>query len=392
MRAVAVTSLAACSLLAALVTPAGATAGHVAPRTTWTVQRVPSPRGATASLLEGVSCTSSVQCTAVGIATTPREYPLLAASWNGRAWRAQAVPTPAGSLSNALNGVACTSASHCVAVGYRVYGAGYADTLVEVWNGTAWSIQGSPNHVGGDYDELARVACASATSCQAVGYYSTSRGATYALAEGWNGHRWSVEPVAQPAGAATASVMLAGVACPSASSCTAVGHEESRASVSLTLIERWNGARWAIARSPNPRGADSSELRAVACRSASSCVAVGDYSVRSGHFRALVERWSGAAWALQASPSRPGATEAYLDAVSCTGGACTAVGWVQTTPLNSFTLIEVLHGAGWTIAPSPTPAGSTASLADVACVTATTCTAVGSFAVRQSATPLALHR
>ena len=54
----------------------------------------------------------------------------MAERWNGTAWAMQSIPNPNG--SGQLNGVSCTSASACTAVGY--YG-GYV-TLAERWNGT----------------------------------------------------------------------------------------------------------------------------------------------------------------------------------------------------------------------------------------------------------------
>ena len=54
-------------------------------------------------------------------------------------------------------------------------------TLTERWNGTAWAIQPGP-HPGAQGSSLAGVACPSASSCFAVGYY-TKTGKNWSLAE-----------------------------------------------------------------------------------------------------------------------------------------------------------------------------------------------------------------
>jgi hypothetical protein len=96
-----------------------------------------------------------------------------------------------------------------VAVGN--YGRG---TLVESWDGTAWSVDPSPTP--GTYGGLSGVSCSSARSCTAVGNYSHGTGSgtsglSLPLAESWDGTAWSVVPAPRPAVA-----HLYGVACTSA--------------------------------------------------------------------------------------------------------------------------------------------------------------------------------
>ena len=65
-----------------------------------------------------------------------------------------------------------------------------------------------------------------------------------------------------------------------------------------------------------------------------------------------------------------------LSRVSCTSvTACTAVGFAAST---SGTLIESWDGTTWSVASSPSK-GSGSSLADVSCLPAATCTAVGAY-------------
>jgi hypothetical protein len=96
--------------LAALVALAGglpaaasaATAGRVSGTSSWTTQATPLPRGAANGYLPAVSCTSAVDCIAVGSHfqdAGPRSQlrgGALAERWTGGAWRVQAVPSPPG--------------------------------------------------------------------------------------------------------------------------------------------------------------------------------------------------------------------------------------------------------------------------------------------------------
>ena len=61
-------------------------------------------------------------------------------------------------------------------------------TLVESWNGTAWSVVASPSP---SVAFLYGVSCPSARSCKAVGEYANNSGAVRTLVESWNGTAWS---------------------------------------------------------------------------------------------------------------------------------------------------------------------------------------------------------
>jgi len=67
---------------------------------------------------------------------------------------------------------------------------------------------------------LSAVSCASAIACTTVGFYDTNSGGQQTLAEVWDGTAWSLQPTANPANAAS---QLNGVACRAPRACTAVG-------------------------------------------------------------------------------------------------------------------------------------------------------------------------
>ena len=77
---------------------------------------------------------------------------------------------------NTLFGVTCVSDSDCWAVGH--YGDQSANlspqTLIEHWDGNAWSLVPSPNQGTSQANTLTSVACTSASDCWAVGYYGNT--------------------------------------------------------------------------------------------------------------------------------------------------------------------------------------------------------------------------
>ena len=68
-----------------------------------------------------------------------------AASRAWTAWTIQPTLDPTAAEGSVLNAVSCTSATSCTAVGQYnsgdVTNAGALQTLVEVWDGTTWSLR-----------------------------------------------------------------------------------------------------------------------------------------------------------------------------------------------------------------------------------------------------------
>jgi hypothetical protein len=172
------------------------------------------------------------------------------------------------------------------------------------------------------------VSCVSARWCTAVGSYQDYQsGAQLPLAEHWNGSRWAIQTAANPAGAETTE--LSAVSCVSASACIAVGSTDGG-----PLAERWNGKQWSIQTTPYPGNVESSTVTAVSCASPRACIAVGQTVNRTG---SLIMHLDGNNWTLRQAPPT-----VDLTGVSCTpNGPCTIVGR-QT--LTGGTLAERSHG------------------------------------------------
>jgi hypothetical protein len=254
---------------------------------TWSNLSVPSPSGTVISELEGISCSASNACTAVGVYTTTSGATLpLAVRWNGSTWSLQTAALPAGAVGAEFQAVSCPSSTACYAVGFSLPSFGPQKLLVEVWNGSSWSVQTASAPVGATDSILQDVSCVSTTACTAVGTYEDASSVQKLLAYGWNGSAWSPQTVPNPTGS---TPTLEGVSCVSSPGygCAAVGsYLNASGTQRVTLIEVFNGS-WSIQTSPNPAGAIVSQLAEVFC--SSTCEAVGDYTDTNGHAFTLAE-------------------------------------------------------------------------------------------------------
>jgi hypothetical protein len=206
--------------------------------TAWRISKTPNPAGSSNTTLSGVSCPAVNTCIAVGGYIGASSQPAVAEIWNGSTWAIKAVPAPANASGTFLQGLSCRSAADCTAVGSYFNGSGNP-TLAEGWNGTAWSVQPTPTPAGPSYTSLNAVACPGAGDCVAVGY-STSTSATTTLAAAWNGHDWAIQPTPNRSGAQ--QNYLYDVSCPQPGSCVAVGdYAASPAALPLPLAARYQG-------------------------------------------------------------------------------------------------------------------------------------------------------
>jgi hypothetical protein len=177
--------------------------------TAWSVQPFVQLPQYTSPLNMSMSCGSTTTCTAVvsrpinpGLPIPQGQSPI-AENWNGTSWTLDAQPT---SSRGGLNAVSCPSADFCTAVGYLADPSGETATaLAEAWNGNTWAVEGAPQ--GSD---LIDVSCTAANACSALA------GGT--SIQTWDGQAWTTQP---PAPGATGS--LSRIACASPTSCTAVG-------------------------------------------------------------------------------------------------------------------------------------------------------------------------
>ncbi len=369
VRKIVIAGLAAVAALSGAIGPASAaSADAAAPGNPASVTPAAAAAAAPAQALSGVSCVSARYCVAVGSGPSGP----LALLWNGATWRKTAVPLPAGSSQGYLLSVSCPSAAYCVAVGrYGMQPIVY--TLVETWNGKAWT----PSTLPGGYGTYAAsVSCGAVRDCVAVGeLYPLNLGEVQPFAESLHGTTWTMRTVSLPAGAVSAT--LSAVSCASAARCVAAGEYYTARGGSL-LFQSWNGTAFTRMKAAVPAGMPV--LGGVSCASAANCSAVA-VSGSTYPFTSFAEHWNGKQWSVVRVAWPKGTANPVLAAVSCAvPGSCVAVGDFGTTAKSvvSRAAAASYNGRAWMAVSVPAPpAGQSSALGSVSCVSAADCLAVG---------------
>jgi hypothetical protein len=292
---------------------------------------------------------SATDCFAVGVFRAGHRT--LIERWNGTTWSIVASPNPAGAVSAELHDVTCLSATSCFAVGEYSTDA-ETFTLIQQWNGSSWSLVPSPNPESSPFSELSGVARTNTTNCFAVGSQ-----AFHSLIERWNGTAWSIVESQH-------EQELTDVSCPISTRCFAVGVLNYG-----SAIETWDGTSWSL----DPTIVNGS-LQGVSCVSTTNCIAVGNQGPGS---TLLTMRWNGTTWSEVTAPSPgsgPNDFEGFYGAACGSATTCFGVGgWRENTLDQLKVLIERWSGAAWSIVSS----AQLGVLRDVSCASATSCVAVG---------------
>ena len=108
-------------------------------------------------------------------------------------------PGAGGGSFAGLNGISCTAADFCEAVGSYQKGGTFR-SLAEVWNGSHWLLQAPSTVAGATSSQLNAVSCVSATYFEAAGDAKTTATRQVGVLEKWNGTTWSVQEKVLPAG------------------------------------------------------------------------------------------------------------------------------------------------------------------------------------------------
>jgi hypothetical protein len=322
----------------------------------WTLDHSPKPSSGEAEL-ESVSCATKKFCIAVGLDSTHDGNRKIIEEWNGESWKiVDALPTTLAGLQ----GVSCLSSIRCTAVGYYAIGVDRPTIpLVERWDGRTWSVVPAPNFVvNATASKLNAVTCVDAADCFAVGEFFLTNYREHAGIERWNGTLWKSVPTPSPG---TGNLTLASVSCANARLCFADGDYNNDAFGSSgyhSLIEKWNGSTWDLVAAPTASRPDDS-LTSVSCVSARFCFAVGFSDPNAGgHW--IIDRWGGSSWTDHKPPKSTPSGVLSISGVSCvTSSSCYGAGSYpqahDSTP--ALSLIEHWDGSFWSAVSAPNYSG-----------------------------------
>jgi hypothetical protein len=138
-----------------------------------------------------------------------------------------------------LYGGAALSDDDAWVVGQRFRSNGINGTLIEHWDGTAWSVVHSPNPGRNTICVLTAVAAVSASDAWVTGYAGVGP-----LLEHWDGSSWSI--VSSPNADYTPNAVTIGFR----DSVWTAGSSPVDG-VPQTATERWDGSRWRVVPSPS---------------------------------------------------------------------------------------------------------------------------------------------
>jgi len=248
--------------------------------------------------------------------------------------------------------------------------------------------------IGAFNSQLYATACTGDRNCVAGGTYDDTLGRSQAFVATASQGSWSrrVKLLLPPSAAAQARAEVEGLACISAGNCVAVGGFRHDAANDYALIATEAHGKWSrgfVPRPPANANRVVTYLDAVACTSKGFCEAVGGYTDKAGHFRAMaLAKPAGKGWqqAVEIRAPKGAATdpETTPNGIACTAvGKCVAVGTYNLP--GSGTHVQamgaVMSGGGWHRAvrislPANALPGYLSYLDGVSCRSGT-CTAVG---------------
>lgn len=335
----------------------------------------------------GVAVLSARNVWAVGDYTAANgDFRTLVEHWNGKAWTQVATPNP-GAGSNSLTAVTVVSPTDMWAVGqYSTQTSSPLDiipdkTLILHWNGHRWLQVRTPSP-GGFNDNLTSVAKISANNIWATGFYGVRNngGKTKSLLLHWNGHAWS--QVSSP-DYGTQNNTLISVAATAANSVWVADQVSSSTSSSTALLLHWNGHHWSKAASLT-----NGDFSGIGFSSPRNGWLVG--GDRKG--LSLTLHWNGRSWTRVPAPSLKNLSNTLLSVTTLSPTSAWAVGFARAVFVGDDTAIEMhWNGHKWSMMASPAP-GANSSLSAVQATPTTAPWAVGQFGSQQTITRALVFR
>lgn len=221
--------------------------------------------------------------------------------WDGAQWTRVNSPNPGDpfTTAGALTSVSAVAPNDIWAVGfYQDKNNRHQFALLAHYDGQGWTAV-KPPPLAGTIASLYRVFARAHDDVWAVGLRDDTGKASNTLIEHFDGKAWSVVPSANPPG--VGPNVLTGITATAANDAWAVGYAgREHHLTNATLAEHWDGVSWR--RVPTPRTKlPSNVLVGVAARSASDVWAVGYgggglNGPHIGDIRPLVEHWTGSKW------------------------------------------------------------------------------------------------
>lgn len=316
-----------------------------------------------------VSCPSVTSCTAVGGSGIGN--PFVVVDTSGTWGAATVIALPAGGLGGELDSVTCTSTGNCLALGSYLASNGGTQPLLASESSGQWSaatsvappaaaLEGSSEHA-----QFTDAWCASAGNCVAIGSFQISEYTGLPMTATEVSGVWSAtaELPAVTGGGGFFYLTTPSLACTSAGNCTAVDGSDAWAET---------GGTWGIPRQITP--APFFTAHGIACPSPTTCIAVGAWTdadppgalslvETNGTWGGFNQRWFG--------------DISSLTAISCEQNVCVAIGSAVSDSNWDPRSYNYGMAATWSNGSWSSLALTSTPFSDISCASTTQCLAIG---------------
>lgn len=315
-----------------------------------TAQSIPIPSGAATGALNAVSCPSVGNCLAVGSYQFPGEAgptePLVEGETAGT-WSQSAGPSlPSDTLTDpyeyaTFSAVWCASPGNCEVAGTYETKAGTGPLMAAVeasgtW-GTAVALPVAPGSQASAYPP--ELACSSIGNCTATAVWAARVCSGHGCASVRESYGWAetdgtwASPIRIGTAAMSDAFLVSGLACPSTTTCIAVGETSEPREQPTAAID--TSGTWAVPKPlvlPDLSPVTSSAfLEGISCEPG-VCVSVGGGGPSATQYHPLAATWRAGSWSSigleRVDPARHGESNAsWLGSVACASTtSCLAIG------------------------------------------------------------------
>ena len=308
------------------------------------------------------------------------------AGWSTPQWG----PLPVGAKGGGgLSSVACPSPGACFAVGGMTNSKGKSQGYVASLVAGRWTTSRAVSLTNSGYSgSLSMISCPSPSFCVAGGTYHNSGSEGLLIVEVRRSEGWLANTLPLPPGAKAAynSPSLTSLSCPVVGFCVAAGTFTNSRSQGEGYLDRLSNGRWTAAIAPLPPGLFTpAGVSSVSCVSKVWCVAVGTASNSKFRAEGFIDTLATARWTPMWAPLPASDTGSTVSSVSCLSmTSCQAVGNDWLASGHQGLVIDRLSGSTWRSEEGPLPSHATAINYFVSisfsCATPLTCVVVGAFA------------
>jgi len=353
------------NVLPVLLAIASLAGGSAAQTSIFSVQRTPS-RNVQGNTLNAVAAISTSDAWTVGYQNDSNlnDSRTLTQHWDGTSWTTITSPNPGstqscqgGNTGNVLNAVTALAADDVWAVGFSFTCTSLLKPMALHWDGVRWNVVSTPKLNTNDNAALNGIVALAPDNIYAVGYKPATNGAVQTLIEHWDGTAWTVVP--SPNANTTGNVLL-GITATSPTDIWAVGDQVAPGIEVRTLALHFNGGAWSVVPTPNPVGGsslDQNVLTSVVAAGPNDVTAVG-FTLANLTELTMAQHWDGTRWRVVPTPNKSTAQGALNTLHGVTAVSATdlyAVGFFADAASSGEPLTLILHfdGSRWTIVKSP---------------------------------------